>query len=144
MGAQHVLSLVLTESNVVLVQGRYPDSPKMKNEFCGTKDVSMCQQIQNWSKLFWKKPIILFILSTPEEWRCIRIWMSNFGGIRWREKLETTYPSVISVRESRRDIRDPQDCCNHCRFRNGNGIQMEWTLSPVCLPLVGEMTLFGS
>ncbi len=40
------IALVLTESSVVSVQAKYPDSPKTKKEFCGTKDVSVYQQIQ--------------------------------------------------------------------------------------------------
>ena len=39
--------LVSTESNVASVQAKYPDLPKMKKEFYGTKDVDVYQQIQN-------------------------------------------------------------------------------------------------
>ncbi|KAK1629078.1 hypothetical protein QYE76_003393 [Lolium multiflorum] len=38
------------------------------------------------------------------------------------ERLEATSPSVISVNESKQNINDLQDCCNHCRFPNGSGI----------------------
>src|SRR3954466_12322736 len=81
--------------------------------------------------------MILFILSIPEELRCNNISKSNFGGIRRREKSEAISPNVTYVSESRQDIKDPLDCCNPCRFRNGNGIPLEWTLSLDCLLLVG-------
>jgi hypothetical protein len=32
------------------------------------------------------------------------------------------------VRGSRQSIRDPQVCCNRCRFLSGNGMRSEWTL----------------
>ena len=36
---------VSTESSVIVVQAKYPDSPRTKKEFCGTKDAFVYQQI---------------------------------------------------------------------------------------------------
>jgi hypothetical protein len=49
-------------------------------------------------------------------------------------------PYVIVVRELRQSIKDQHVCCSHCRFLNGSGMRLGWTLLSVCLVVEPVMT----
>jgi hypothetical protein len=53
------------------------------------------------------------------------------------------WPYVTVVRELKQSIKGPQVCCSRCRFLNGSGMILGWTLYSVCLALEPVMTPSG-
>jgi len=97
----------------------------------------------SWKETSWQRLIAQSLPYIPKILRYIKVCDSDFGGMGWKERWPTLFPSIWYVNKSRQSINAQPGCFNHYQFRSGSGNASQWISWYDCLGHDRDMMPFG-